>query len=85
MDPLTVAMISLRGLGTLFALQGNAEVGKTINQVLDLYGAGKNVDAHMKAIADKLEAGDDLDDWSLIQAKLDAEVADFLDEPPPAA
>lgn len=78
MDPLTVSLLTLRGLGTLFALQGKPEVGNTINQVLDLYGAGKNVDAHMSAIADKLEAGDDLDDWSEIQDKINAEVDDFL-------
>lgn len=78
MDPLTVAVLSLRSVSTLFALQGKPEVGNTINQVLDLYAAGKNVDDHMAAIADKLEAGDSLDDWSDIQAKLDAEVDDFL-------
>jgi RecB family exonuclease len=78
MDPVLVSMLALRGLSTLFTLQGKSEIGNTINQVLDLYGAGKNVDAHMKAIAEKLEAGDDLDDWSDIQAKLDAEVDDFL-------
>jgi hypothetical protein len=64
-------------------LQGKPEVGNTINQVLELYQAGKNVDAHMQAIADKLEAGDDLDDWSQIQDKINAEVDDFLDEAPP--
>ena len=78
MDPVLVSMLALRGLGTLFTLQGKSEVSNTINQVLDLYSAGKNVDDHMKAIADKLEAGGDLDDWSDIQAKLDAEVDDFL-------
>ena len=80
MDPLTVSLLTLRGLSTLFMLQGKSEVGNTINQVLDLYGAGKNVDAHMAAIADKLEAGGDLDDWSDIQAKINAEVDEFLDE-----
>jgi len=78
MDPVAVSLLALRGLSTLFQLQGKIEVGNTINQVLDLYGAGRNVDAYMKDIAEKLEAGDNLDDWSDIQAKLDAEVADFL-------
>lgn len=78
MDPATVALVALRGLSTLFTLQGKAEVSNTLNQILNLQAAGRNVDAHMKAIADKLEAGDPLDDWADIQAKLDAEVDDFL-------
>lgn len=78
MDPATVALVALRGLSTLFTLQGKAEVSNTLNQILNLQAAGRNVDAHMAAIADKLEADDPLDDWADIQAKLDAEVDDFL-------
>lgn len=86
MDPLTVALLTLRSVGTLFALQGKPQVGDTINQVLDLYAAGKNVDAYMQEISDKLEDGGDLDDWGDIQARINAEVDDFLsNDPPPAA
>lgn len=85
MDPLTLGLIALRSVGTLFALQGRPEVGSTINSVLEAYSAGKNVDKHLADIADALEAGADLATWDDITSRIDAEVDAFLDEPPPAA
>ncbi len=84
MDPLTVAIITLRSVGTLFALQGRPEVSTTINSVLTAYNAGKNVDKHLADIADALEAGDDLATWDDITARIDAEVDEFLGDPPAA-
>jgi hypothetical protein len=87
MDPLTVSLLTLRSVGTLFALQGKPEISQTINAVLRAYQAGKNVDRHMAAIADRLEKGGTLEDWDDITDRINDEVTDFLDgdagsEPP---
>ena len=82
MDPLTVSLLTLRSVGTLFALQGKPEISETISAVLKAYQAGKNVDGHMAAIADRLEKGGTLDDWVEIQARINSEVDDFLDDVP---
>lgn len=82
MDPKLVALIALRTVGTL---SGHGAIVESIDKLRAAWEAGKNIDAHLAAIADKLEAGDDLDTWDEIQAKIDAEVDDFLDTPPPAA
>lgn len=80
MDPLTVSLLALRSVGTLFALQGRPEVSATINAVLKAYQAGRNVDKHMADIADRLEKDGALDDWSDILTRINSEVDDFLDE-----
>jgi hypothetical protein len=80
MDPLTIALIALRSVGALFALQGKPEISGAINAALDAHQAGRNVDAHLQSIADTLEAGGELDDWTAIRHKIDLEVDDFLDD-----
>lgn len=81
MDPLTVAIVALRSVGTLFRLQGAPHVSKTIDAVFSAYRAGKNVDAYMQEIADKLEAGDALAGWTDLEARINAEVDQFLEDP----
>lgn len=83
MDPKLVALVTLRGLASLFALQGKNSVAETINSAINAYQAGKNVDDYMQLIADRLEAGDDLADWEDITGRINAEVDDFIDEPGP--
>lgn len=80
MDPLTISLLTLRSVGTLFALQGKPEISQTINAVLKAYQAGKNVDKHMATIADRLEKGGDLADWGNLKRRINDEVADFLAE-----
>ena len=82
MDPTMIALLSLRALGLA---TGHNEIATRIDQLVGAFNAGKDIDDHMQAIADKLEAGEDLDTWDDIVDRIDAEVADFLDEPPPAA
>ena len=82
MDPLTIALIALRSVGTLFTLQGRPEISSTINKALDGIQAGKNVDAYMAEIAEKLEADQNGEavDWDDLNARIDAEVSEFLDD-----
>lgn len=80
MDPKLIALLALRTLGSL---TGNVALSNGIGQLMAAYDAGKNIDDHMQAIADKLEAGEDLDNWDDITNRIDAEVDDFLDEGSP--
>lgn len=81
MDPLTVAIVALRSVGTLFRLQGAPRVQSTINAVLEAYKAGKNVDRYMQEIADNLEFDGDLASWKDLEARINAEVDQFLGDP----
>lgn len=78
MDPLTIAILALRSVGTLFTLQGKPEINNTINALLTAYQAGKNVDAYMQKIADNLEADGDLASWDDITDRINDEVDEFL-------
>ena len=81
MDPQAIALIALRGVGTLFALQGQPEARDTINALLAAHQAGKNVDAHMAAIADNLEVGGELESWTEITNRINDVTDDFLGDP----
>jgi len=81
MDPLTVAMLALRGVASVFVLQGKPEVSRTIGALLTAWQSGRNVDAYMAEIATALEA-DDMAAWDDITHRIDSEVARFLSDPP---
>lgn len=80
MDPITIALIALRAVGTVFSMQGRPEISNTINDAITAYEAGKNVDAYMQEIADALNDGAELATWDDIRARINSEVDDFLDE-----
>ncbi len=75
MDPKLIALLALRVVGQT---TGNVAVANGVEALLGAYQAGTNVDAHLQAIAGKLEAGTLLDSWEDIQIRIDAEVDDFL-------
>ena len=75
MDPKLVALLALRTLGTV---TGHVAVVEGIDRLRAAYEAGKDIDAHMAAIAEKLEAEEPLDSWDDITARIDAEVDEFL-------
>jgi hypothetical protein len=79
MDPLTIALIALRSVGTLFGMQGRNDVQLGINAALDAVAAGKNVDAYLQEIADALEAGVE-PDWDDLTLRINSEVDAFLDD-----
>ena len=62
----------------MFATQGKPEIGDALNAVIAAYEAGKNVDAYMQEIADKLRDDVPLDEWDTITARIDRETTRFL-------
>lgn len=83
MDPTLVALLVLRSVSTLFTLQGKPQVSTAINATLSAYQAGRNVDAHMQAIADALTSGADVPTWADIAKRANDETLAFLDQKPP--
>ena len=79
MDPLTVAMLALRGVASVFVLQGKPEVSNAIGALLGAWQSGRNVDAYMAEIATALEA-DEMADWDDITKRINDEVAAFLSD-----
>ncbi len=79
MDPLTIALIALRGVGTVMSLQGKPQVSEAINAAITAYDAGRNVDAYMQEIADALNNDAELADWDDITSRINTEVDDFLE------
>lgn len=57
MDPLTIALIALRGMSALFNLAGESDKGTLLSTLADGAEAGVNVDAHMQAVAVALKSG----------------------------
>ncbi len=76
-----LAMSGLRIISSVLRLQGEVDAAAAIVTSLDLYRGGKNVDAHMQAIADNLEAGGELESWADINARVQSEVDAFLTDP----
>lgn len=82
MDPKLIALLTLRGLATLFTLQGQSNIATAIDSLINAYQAGKNVDEYMQSIADTLAAGGELADWDDITSRINSEVDEFLAEDP---
>lgn len=82
MDPKLVALVTLRGLASIFALQGKNSVSQVINAAITAYQSGKNVDDYMQLIADRLEKNDPMADWEDITARINSEVDAFLSDAP---
>jgi hypothetical protein len=73
-----LAVISLRSLATLFALQGQAERAAALNASADAIEAGAHVDDEMQALADALKNDADVPTWLDLQLRLEKETAEFL-------
>ncbi len=69
MNPVTVAILTLRALSTLFTTAGRATESKALGQIADGLEAGQSVDLHMKAVADALKAGDAAD-WAGVAQRI---------------
>lgn len=80
LNPTLVALLALRSLATLFALQGKSHVAAAIQETLTAAAAGRNVDDHLAAIGKALENDAPLDDWQTIRDRISQEVDDFLDD-----
>lgn len=74
MDAKSIALIAIRGLATLFGLQGNAPASVALNKIASAIEAGKNVDAHLKLVADAMKSGAP-NDWAGVSSRIDADAA----------
>ena len=63
-------------IGQLLGLQGRTKEQSILNKIMAAYRAGQNVDAHMRKIADQLEADEPID-WDEFEARLNAESTAF--------
>ena len=64
-------------VGQLLGLQGMTREAGILSKIMAGYRAGRNMDAHMQEVADKLVAGE-APDWDDLEARIDAETAEFL-------
>lgn len=74
MDPKLIALVTLRGLSTLFGLQGNDKVSRSLNLLASGLESGINVDAHMAAVATAMKSGAPLD-WDDVTQRIEADSA----------
>jgi len=70
-------LVWLRGLATLFSLQGMTRQADALNKLATLAKSGAAVDAHMATVADAFEANTEAS-WEDLTARIDEEVAEFL-------
>lgn len=76
MNPLTLALIGLRGVALALELQGQSKTSNSLYALADAAEAGKAVDDHMAAVADKLKDRNATDeDWADVNARIEADSA----------
>lgn len=76
MDPLTLALVGLRAAALALELQGQDKSAGTLFVLADAVEAGKNVDVHMKGVAEKLKDRSLTDeDWADVNARIEADSA----------
>jgi GrpB-like predicted nucleotidyltransferase (UPF0157 family) len=74
MDPKLFYLVGLRGVALALSLAGQQRASDALYTVVDAYEAGKNVDDHMQAIADKLKSRpSNADDWADVTARIEAD------------
>jgi hypothetical protein len=84
MDPVLVALVSLRSMATLFTLQGNPKAAQVFNTMVSAYLAGRNIDAHLQDVADYLDSNSEVR-WGDVLDRISSLEAEFLDETPDPA
>ena len=73
-SPLTLALIGLRGAALGLDLQGQKNAADSLFALADAAEAGKEVDAHMAVVADKLRDRKAIDaDWADVSARITAD------------
>lgn len=74
MNPLLLTLIGLRGTALALELQGQSRAANTLYALADAAEAGKAVDDHMAAVADKLKDREATDeDWDDVLARISAD------------
>jgi hypothetical protein len=76
LSPLSLALVGLRGAALALHASGNAKAGDTLFALADAAEAGRAIDAHMAAVAEKLKArASDPADWQEVVAAIEADSA----------
>lgn len=70
----SLAIVALRSLATLFALQGQGKHGESLNLLADGLESGANVDGHMADVAAALKSGNEID-WDEVTGRIKADSA----------
>lgn len=74
MTPLQIFTIALRGSALALELQGQAKASGSLYLLADGIDAGRNVDAHMAEVAEKLKDREATDeDFADVEARIRAE------------
>lgn len=81
MDTKLAAILALRGLVLTLRAQSLHDEADAVNAVILAHQAGRNVDAHMKEVADALEEGA-IASWPEITARIQSETEEFLSRVP---
>jgi hypothetical protein len=75
-NPVTLVLIGLRSAALGLELQGQGKTATSLYTLSDAIEAGKNVDEHMQAVADKLKDRSATDeDWADVTARIEADSA----------
>lgn len=75
-SPVALALVGLRGVALTLSLTGNTKIADGLYALADAAEAGRNVDVHMAAVAEKLKARSaDAADWSEVVAAIEADSA----------
>lgn len=76
MNPVTLALIGLRAAALALELQGQSRSSNSLYMLADAADAGKNIDDHMAAVAEKLKDRSATDeDWADVTARIEADSA----------
>lgn len=74
MDPKLLAIVGLRAAALALALAGQTKASDTLYALADAADAGRNIDAHMAEVAEKLKTRSITDDdWSDVAARINAD------------
>lgn len=75
-SPTALALVGLRGVALVLSLSGNSKVADGLYALADAAEAGRNVDAHMALVAEKLKARSVTpEDWQEVTAAIEEDSA----------
>ena len=79
MDPLSLGLIALRSLATLFSLQGQVGQSNAFLALADAAESGIDIDNHLAIVAAALKEGTlGQEDWDDVTARIRGETDEFL-------
>lgn len=74
MNPLILALVSLRGVALALSLSGQTRAASNLYTLADAAERGINIDSHMQAVAEKLKVRSATDaDWQDVSERIEAD------------